>query len=89
LTLHVEHWELRRSPNVVPYPIANMRDRCEFHHYYASRTRTVSAHNGVKVTARSARSDDRVDTGVEDRFGAWQTPECISRMDKEERRSEK
>ena len=43
----------------------------------------------MKVAARFARIDDRVDTGVDGRFGAWQTPECVSRRNEEERRSEK
>jgi hypothetical protein len=54
-----------------------------FRHYYTSRTLTVRAHNSMKVTARSARINDGVDTGVEDRFGARQTPECVDRRDEE------
>lgn len=43
----------------------------------------------MKVAARCARINDRINTSVDNRFGAWQTPECVGRKDKEERRSEK
>ncbi len=42
----------------------------------------------MSMAACLARSDDRVNASVENRYSAWQTPEGVSRGDKKEPRGE-
>ena len=42
----------------------------------------------MSMAVRLSRTNDRVNASVEDRYGAWQNPESVSRR-KKEPRSEK
>ena len=51
--------------------------------------RTIRAHDRMSMTACHARTNDRVNASVEDRYRAWQNPESVGRRKKEPRGEKK